>query len=285
MATTQLTSSLRRRWGGRVGLHLFLAISALLMVYPFFWMVVTALKTLRQSLFDPLGVVPRPVTLNNFPSAWRSLPFGIAYWNSFYICVLVVVGTLLTGAMAAYGFGRIRFRGSKVLFILFLATQMVPPQVTLIPLYVELSKFGWINSHLSLIVPGMVNPFAVFLIRQFVRSVPIELEEAALLDGAGRWRTFWHVVLPSIRPGLIAVGIIVALNTWNSFLYPLIFLNSTRLFTLPLLLAQFRGQFGGVNYPLVMAGSAISIVPMLVAFLIGQRKILNSMAMSGLGGR
>lgn len=274
-----------RRIGGKTALHVFLTISALLMIYPFIWMIITAIKTLHQSLYDPLGVVPRPATLKNFPAAWNALPFGQAYWNSFYICVLVVAGTLLTGAMAAYGFGRVTFRGSKILFMVFLATQMVPAQVTLIPLYVELSKFGWIDSHLSLIVPGLVNPFAVFLIRQFVRSVPIELEEAALLDGANRWRIFWSVVLPSIRPGLVAVGIVVALNTWNSFLYPLIFLNSTRLFTLPLLLAQFRGQFGGVNYPLVMAGSAITIAPMVIAFLIGQRKILNSMATSGLGGR
>ncbi|HET6910438.1 MAG TPA: carbohydrate ABC transporter permease [Mycobacteriales bacterium] len=274
-----------RSLGSKTALHLFLGVSALLMIYPFIWMIITALKTVHQSLYDPLGVVPHPATLSNFPDAWHSLPFGEAYWNSFYICVLVVAGTLLTGAMAAYGFGRVTFRGSKVLFMLFLATQMVPAQVTLIPLYVELSKFGWIDSHLALIVPGMVNPFAVFLIRQFVKSVPIELEEAALLDGANRWRIFWHVVLPNIRPGLVAVGIVVALNSWNSFLYPLIFLNSTRLFTLPLLLAQFRGQFGGVNYPLVMAGSAITIAPMVIAFLIGQRKILNSMAMSGLGGR
>jgi multiple sugar transport system permease protein len=243
-------------------------------------------KPLQQILFDPLGLVPHPLAWGNYRSAWDSLPFGRAYWNSMYICVLIVGGTLLTGSMAAYGFGRMTFPGSRMIFIVFLATQMVPAQVTLIPMYVELSKMGWINSHLALIVPAALsNPFAVFLIRQFVRSVPIELEEAALLDGANRWRIFWHVVLPSIRPGLVAVGIVTALSAWNSFLYPLIFLNSTNLFTLPLLLSQFHGQFGGINYALVMAASAITIVPMLIAFLIGQRKILTSMAMSGMGGK
>lgn len=276
----------RRPIRGRVILHAVLILSAALMVYPFIWMLITSVKPLQQILSNPLGLVPHPVTFGNFRAAWDALPFGQAYWNSFYICVLVVGGTLLTGSMAAYGFGRMTFPGSRVLFALFLATQMVPRQVTLIPLYVELSKIGWIDSHLALIVPAaLINPFAVFLIRQFVRSVPVELEEAALLDGANRWRIFWHIVLPNIRPGLIAVGIVVALDTWNSFLYPLIFLNSTRLFTLPLLLTQFRGQFGGINYALVMAASAITIVPMLIAFLIGQRKILTSMAMSGMGGK
>lgn len=271
---------------GRIVLHTALIISAALMVYPFAWMLITSVKPLRQILYDPRGLVPHPLTFGNYSAAWRALPFAWAYWNSVYICALVVAGTLLTGSMAAYGFGRISFPGSRALFVVFLATQMVPLQVTLIPMYVELSKLGWINSHLALIVPGvLINPFAVFLIRQFVLAVPIELEDAARIDGAGRWQIFWHIVLPSIRPGLVAVGIVVALNTWNSFLYPLIFLNTPKLFTLPLLLAQFQGQFGGINYGLVMAGSAITIVPMLIAFLIGQRKILNSMAMSGMGGK
>lgn len=267
-------------------LHAALIITAALMVYPFAWMVITSVKPLQQILLDPLGFVPHPFAFGNFRSAWDALPFGRAYWNSAYICALIVAGTLITGSMAAYGFARISFPGSRVLFILFLATQMVPPQVTIIPLYVELSKIGWIDSHLALIVPAaLINPFAVFLIRQFVRSVPVELEEAALIDGANRWRIFWHIVLPSIRPGLVAVGIVVALDAWNSFLYPLIFLNSTQLFTLPLLLAQFSGQIANINFALVMAASAITIVPMLIAFLIGQRKILNSMAMSGLGSK
>lgn len=270
----------------RVVLHGALIITAALMVYPFAWMVITSVKPLQQILLDPLGLVPHPFAFGNFRAAWDALPFGRAYWNSLYICALIVAGTLLTGSMAAYGFGRMSFPGSRVLFMLFLATQMVPPQVTLIPLYVELSKIGWIDSHLALIVPAaLINPFAVFLIRQFVRSVPVEIEEAALIDGANRWRIFWHIVLPSIRPGLVAVGIVVALDAWNSFLYPLVFLNSTRLFTLPLLLAQFTGQIANINFALVMAASAITIVPMLIAFLIGQRKILNSMAMSGLGGK
>jgi multiple sugar transport system permease protein len=267
-------------------LHIALAIAGIAMVFPFLWMTLTAFKTLPQLLQDPLSFWPAPWTLDNFVNAWNAAPFAQAYLNSIYIAVLAVVGTLVTASMAGYAFARIKFRGSRVLFIVFLATQMIPKQVTLIPFYLLMSSLGWVDSHLALIVPAvMVNPFAVFLMRQFVLSLPRELEEAALVDGAGRWRTFWSVVLPNLRPGLGALSIIVALDVWNAFLFPLVLLNSSELFTVPLLLASFQGQYGAINYGLVMAASAVATIPMLIAFVIGQRKIINSMAASGLGGR
>jgi multiple sugar transport system permease protein len=275
-----------RRTLGRAFIHAALIVAGLAMVFPFLWMLLTSFKTLPQLLQDPLSFWPDPWTIEKYVDAWNAVPFAQAYLNSIYICVLAVVGTLLTASMAGYAFARIRFRGSRVLFIVFLATQMIPKQVTLIPFYLLMAEFGWVDSHLSLIVPAMlVNPFAVFLMRQFVLSLPKELEEAALVDGAGRWRTFWSIILPNLKPGLGALSIIVALDVWNSFLFPLVLLNSPDLFTVPLLLASFRGQFGSVDYGLVMAASALATIPMLVAFVIGQRRILNSMAASGLGGR
>lgn len=268
-----------------LGTHLGLGIGAFVMVAPFLWMLLTSLKTQRQVLRSPLSLLPDPWTLRNYSDALDAVSFPRAYWNSIYITALVVGITLLTASMAAYAFARIDFRGSKALFGIFLATQMLPIQVTIVPLYLLLSKIGWIDSHLALIIPvALSNPFAVFLIRQFIRSLPIELEDAARLDGAGRWRIFFRIVLPNIRPGLAALGIVTAINTWNAFFMPLVVLNSPKLYTVPLLLSQFVGQFGGINYALVMAASALSIVPMLIAFLIGHRKILNSMAMSGMGG-
>ncbi|WP_217178812.1 carbohydrate ABC transporter permease [Streptomyces sp. AC495_CC817] len=275
----------RRRLSATL-LHVCLAVAGLAMVFPFIWMLLTSFKTLSQLLKNPLQVLPDPWTFDNYTTAWNAVPFGQAYLNSGYIAVLVVVGTLITSAMAGYAFARIRFRGSRVLFIVFLATQMIPKQVTLIPFYLLMTQLGWVDSHLALIVPGMIaNPFAVFLMRQFVLALPRELEEAALVDGAGRWRTFWSVVLPNLKPGLAALSIIVALDVWNSFLFPLVLLNTPDLFTVPLLLQAFQSQQGSVNYGLVMAASAIATVPMLIVFVIGQRKILNSMAASGLGGR
>ena len=267
-------------------LHLVLLAGGIAMVFPFLWMLVTSFKSLPQLLNDPLGLWPQPFTLQNYVDAWNDVPFGSAYWNTIYIAVLVVVGTLITAAMAGYAFARIPFRGSRVLFVVFLATQMIPMQVTLIPFYFLMARLGWVDSHLALIVPAaLANPFAVFLMRQFVLSLPKELEEAAIVDGAGRWRIFWSIILPNLKPGLGALAIIVALSTWNNFLLPLVILNSQENFTVPLLLQSFRGQFGSVNYGLIMAASAIATIPMLIAFVIGQRRILNSMAASGLGGR
>ncbi|HEY4268078.1 MAG TPA: carbohydrate ABC transporter permease [Galbitalea sp.] len=270
----------------RVILHVVLSIAGLAMVFPFIWMILESLKALPQQLNHPLSFWPAPATLNNYVDAWNDAPFAQAYFNSIYIAVLVVIGTLITAAMAGYGFARIRFRGSRGLFVVFLATQMIPMQVTLIPFYFLMAKLGWVDSHLSLIIPAaLANPFAVFLMRQFVLSLPKELEEAAIVDGAGRWRVFWSIVLPNLRPGLGALAIIVALSTWNNFLLPLVLLNSQNLFTVPLLLQSFVGQFGSINFGLVMAASAVATIPMLIAFVIGQRRILNSMAASGLGGR
>lgn len=267
-------------------LHALLIAGAVVMVFPFVWMLLTSFKTLPQLLKDPLSFIPDPWTFDNYAEAWTAVPFGQAYLNSIYIAVLVVIGTLITASMAGYAFARIPFKGSKVIFIVFLATQMIPAQVTLIPFYLLMSQLGWIDSHLALIVPGLLaNPFAVFLMRQFVLSLPKELEEAAIIDGAGRWRIFWSVILPNLKPGLAALSIIVSLGVWNAFLFPLVLLNTPDLFTVPLLLTAFQGQFGSVNYGLVTAASAISTVPMLIVFVIGQRRILNSMAASGLGGR
>ncbi|WP_226533664.1 carbohydrate ABC transporter permease [Microbacterium paraoxydans] len=275
-----------RRRLGSTALHVLLVIGGISMVFPFVWMLLTSFKTLPQLLKNPLEFLPNPWTVDNYVEAWNAVPFAQAYLNSAYIAVLVVVGTLITASMAGYAFARIRFRGSKVIFIVFLATQMIPAQVTLIPFYLLMSQLGWVDSHLALIVPGMIaNPFAVFLMRQFVLALPRELEEAALVDGAGRWRIFWSIVLPNLKPGLAALSIITALGVWNAFLFPLVLLNTPDLFTVPLLLTSFQGQFGSINYGLVMAASAIATVPMLIVFVIGQRKILNSMAASGLGGR
>ncbi|MFI6819081.1 carbohydrate ABC transporter permease [Nonomuraea sp. NPDC050328] len=270
---------------GQIALHGGLAVGGLLMLFPFIWMLLTSFKGIHQMINDPLSWLPNPWRAQNYPDAWAKMPFGLAYWNSFYIAVVNVLLTLLTSAMAAYAFARIRFRGSGVLFVLFLATQMVPLHVTIVPLYLMLAKIGWVDSHMALIMPTLANPFAVFLLRQFIRAVPVELEEAARLDGAGRLRIFWSIILPNIKPGLGAMGIITFLASWNSFFFPMIFLDTPELFTVPLLLQRFSGEHSAIDYGLILSASAIAVVPTMIAFLIGQRRIINSMAASGLGGR
>jgi multiple sugar transport system permease protein len=270
---------------GAVAHHLALIAGALLMLFPFLWMLLTAFKDMRQSLQVPPRWLPNPWVWENFPESLTALPFGRAYFNSAYIVAVVVVATLLTGSMAAYAFARIDFPGSRPLFILFLATMMVSRQVTIIPLYVIMAQIGWIDSHLAIIVPSaLLNAFAVFLLRQFVKAIPIELEEAAVLDGASRWTIYWTIILPLLKPGLAALAVLTFLDTWNNFFTPLIFLNSPQQFTVPLLLNQFRSQFS-IDYGHLMAGSAIAIVPVMIVYILGQRAIIESVAAAGLTGK
>lgn len=286
---TEHTLTTARSLRGRMTqplLHAFLMLSSLAMVFPFAWMLLNSFKGIKQLLARPLDLWPSPWVWSNYAESWNAMPFAGAYFNSLYIAALSVAGTLVTSSMAAYGFARFKVRGSRSLLVVFLATQMIPRQVTLIPFYILMSRIGWIDSHLALIVPAITaSPFAVFLMRQFMLTLPVELEEAALLDGAGRLRIFWSVVLPNVRPGLGALAIISALDSWNNFLLPLILLNSSEKFTVPLLLAAFRGQYGNIDYGLLMAASAISVIPMLIAFIVGQKHIVASLASAGLGGR
>jgi len=270
---------------GAAALHLALIAGALLMLFPFLWMLLTAFKDMRLSLQVPPRWLPNPWVWQNFPESLTALPFGRAYFNSAYIVAVVVVATLLTASMAAYAFARIDFPGSRPLFILFLATMMVPRQVTIIPLYVIMAQIGWIDSHLAIIVPSaLLNAFAVFLLRQFIKAIPLELEEAAILDGASRWTIYRTIILPLLKPGLAALAILTFLDTWNNFFTPLIFLNSPQQFTVPLLLNQFRSQFS-IDYGHLMAGSAIAIVPVMVVYILGQRAIIESVAAAGLSGK
>ncbi|MEN9934640.1 MAG: hypothetical protein RLZZ387_1219 [Chloroflexota bacterium] len=273
-----------RRLAAAVPLYAAVSLGAFLMVFPFLWLLSTSLKSEGEALIIPPVWIPNPILWENYGRAWTALPFGRAYVNSLYIALLVTVGQMITCAMAAYGFARIRFWGRDVIFVLFLATLMVPFQVTLVPSFILFRNIGWVNTHLPLLVPPiMINAFGVFLLRQFVMTLPVELEEAAVMDGAGRGRIFTQIVLPLIGPGLAALGIFTFLGTWNAFLAPLIFLNSSELFTVPILLNSFRGLYN-TAWPLVMAASAISVIPVLVVYVALQQYFIQGIALTGLKG-
>ena len=295
MASTTVRTPTRRlgRSGGKPGgnlgqtllLHLVMGIGAFMMVFPFIWMILTSLKDISQAFIIPPKWIPDPFVWSNYPASLQALPFGRAYFNSFYIAFIVVGTTVLTASMAAYAFAKIRFPGHEIVFILFLATMMVPGQVTIIPLYLIMQQLGWVNTHLSIIVPpALFNAFAVFLLRQFIRGIPKEMEEAAIVDGANRWRIYWSIILPLLVPAMSALGIFLFLGSWNNYFTPLIFLSDPKLFTVPLMLDQFKGQYT-VDWTLLMAGSAIAIIPVLVVYLIGQRKIIEGITLTGLTGR
>jgi multiple sugar transport system permease protein len=260
----------------KIPLHLVLIVFSILMFIPFLWMVFSAFKPL-----DEIFLLPQNWTLDGFRTAWEGAPFGTAYFNSFYIAALVTIFTLLTCSMAAYAFARIRFPGNNALFAVFLATMMVPMQLTIIPLYLILGWLQWIDTHLAIIVPAsLFNAFGVFLMRQYVRGIPVELEEAASIDGAGRLRTFTTIILPLLKTPMTALGIFVFLGQWNNFFQPLIFLNTEDLFTIPLVVNYFKGAYSS-DWTSLMAATTMAAMPMLIVFIVAQKQIVEGIALSG----
>lgn len=271
-----------RRTVGTVGLHAILILVSLSMIIPFFWMVSTSLKDFSQVFNLPPNWIPKPVVWSNYPDSFTALPFARAYWNSFYIAAIVVSSQLLTCSMAGYAFARIKFPGRDTIFIVFLATLMIPQQITIIPTYLIMRDLGWLDTHLALIVPSaLFSAFGVFLLRQFIKGLPEELEESAILDGANRWRIYWQIIIPLIKAPLAALAIFSFLGQWNNFFVPNIFLSTPEKFTIPLLLNQFRGLYV-TDWTLMMAAATIAVIPLLVVYLIGQRYIIEGVALTGL---
>lgn len=264
-----------------IPLHILLAIGAVVMAGPFAWMVFSSFKPLNEIFAQPPKLLPEVWQPSNYVTTLQGADFARGFFNSFYISTTVTLVSLLTCAMAAYAFARIRFPGSNAIFGVFLATLMVPVQLTIIPLYIILSKVGWVDTHLALIVPpALFNAFGVFLLRQYVRGIPLELEEAAAIDGAGRVRTFITIILPLLRTPMTALGIFVFLGQWNNFFYPLIFLNTDTKFTIPLLVNQFKGQYSS-DWTSLMAAATLAAAPLLIVFIIAQRQIVEGIALSG----
>ncbi|MBT2763185.1 carbohydrate ABC transporter permease [Paenibacillus sp. ISL-20] len=267
-----------------VVLHIVLIIGACMMALPFVWMVLSSLKDLSQVFVVPPKWIPDPFIWSNYKDSLTALPFGRAYFNSFYINMIVVVSQLITCSMAAYAFAKITFPFREPLFILFLATMMVPGQVTIIPLYLIMKNIGWLDTHLAIIVPSaLLNAFGVFLLRQFFRGIPKEMEEAAIVDGANRWTIYTRIMLPLIKPALSALGIFTFLGMWNNFFNPLIFLSSTDKFTVPMMLNLYRGMYS-TDWTLMMAGASIALIPVLIVYIIGQKYIIEGVTLSGIKG-
>lgn len=275
----------KRKFGiSTVLLHVILITGSFIMAMPFIWMILSALKDMSQIFIIPPKWIPNPFVWSNFKDSLAALPFGRAYFNTIYISVIIVIMQLITCSMAAYAFAKIQFRFREIIFVIFLATLMVPGQVTIIPLYLIMKEIGWIDTHLALIVPSsLFNAFGVFLLRQFFKSIPHELEEAAIVDGASRWKLYYRIMLPLVKPALGALAIFTFLGQWNNFFYPLIFLNSPDKFTVVLMLNLFRGLYI-TDWTLLMAGSAIAIVPVLIVYVIGQRYIIEGVTLTGIKG-
>lgn len=261
-------------------IHLILIFGSIIMVMPFIWMVLTSLKTLAESVAVPPKIFPSQLTWSNFTKVMDVFPFSRFYLNTMLMILGRVAGSLLFSAMAAYAFARIKFPFRNFLFSLVLIQMMVPSQIFIIPQYLLVQKMGMLNSIPALIIPGIVSAFGTFLLRQFFMGLPDELEEAAKLDGCNIWQTFFKIMLPLARSGLIALGIFTALFAFKDLMWPLIANNSENMMTLSSGLASLQGQYA-TNFPQLMAGSLLAIWPMLLIFVIFQKKFIEGIATSG----
>ncbi len=255
------------------------------MLAPFLYMLVTALKSAQHAYDLPPDWIPTEFEWDNFSSAINGpLPLLHNMYNSAFIATLTTAGLLITAPMAGYAFAQLKFWGRDAMFVLLLASLMVPIQVTVIPLFLIMRNLQLIDTPWSLILPNITGAFGVFLMRQFFLTLPRELFEAAKMDGANSWKTYWLVALPLVRNGLSALGILTFLTSWNAYFAPSIFLNSQDSATLPVALVQMRGPFSTGQLNIMMAATALAIVPVLLVYLIAQRWIISGLTQSAVKG-
>lgn len=267
----------------RVLLYIVLILIAVIMVVPFLWMLSTSLKTQYDAVKIPPVWIPDPPRWENYVKLFTEQPMFQFMLNTIKIVFFVVLGQLFFSSLAAYSFARISFKGKNVVFFFYIATLMVPGQVTMIPTYLMFAKAGLTDNHLALILPAFFSAFGVFLLRQFFMSLPRELEEAAEIDGCNPFMTYWRIMLPLVVPAMLTLGVFTLMNTWNDYMGPLIYLSSPEKYTMTLGIAYFKGVYT-TQWNLVMAGSIVSVVPILIAYLCAQKYFIEGIAFSGVKG-
>lgn len=263
-------------------IHFVLIIGAIAMLIPFVWMVLTAFKTKSQAIsVDPFYIFPSGGWhWENFSEVWNSYNFLTLYINTLIVMVLRVLCAILTATMAGYAFGRLEFPGKKLLFSVVLIQMMVPSQIFIIPQYLMISKAHLLNTKFALVFPGIVTAFGTYLFKQGFQSLPKELEEAAEIDGCNVWQRFLHIMMPLTRSAIVSLGIFTALFAYKDMMWPMIVANKPASTTLSAALAKLQGQFGS-NYPQIMAGALMAILPMLILYLIFQKQFVEGIASSG----
>ena len=267
----------------RVLLYIVLILIAVIMVVPFLWMLSTSLKTQYDAVKIPPVWIPDPPQWENYVKLFTEQPMFQFMLNTIKIVFFVVLGQLFFSSLAAYSFARISFKGRNVVFFFYIATLMVPGQVTMIPTYLMFAKAGLTDNHLALILPAFFSAFGVFLLRQFFMSLPRELEEAAEIDGCNPFMTYWRIMLPLVVPAMLTLGVFTLMNTWNDYMGPLIYLSSPEKYRMTLGIAYFKGVYT-TQWNLVMAGSIVSVVPILIAYLCAQKYFIEGIAFSGVKG-
>ena len=264
-------------------LYLLLAAIGITMVLPLVWMISTSLKEPQAVFTLTPQWIPKPFHWFSYLEIWRVVPFFTFFLNSVFVAVCVTAGHVFSSACAAYAFARLRFPGREPLFFAYISTMMIPGSVTIIPVFIIMRLFGWIDTYWALIVPGIFSAFGTFLLRQFFLTIPQDLEDAAKIDGASTFRIFWRIILPVSKPALAALTIATFMGNWQSFMWPLLVVDSVEKKTLPIGLAYFQElyQYSSPNWPLLMAGSLVAMLPIVLLFVFNQRFFLQGIRLTG----
>lgn len=282
--TVRRVPVLSRQWrmGALMALrYAVLVLAGASMIVPFLWMLSTSLKSPGSVLTVPPEIIPSTPTLESYRRVADAVPLVRMFGNSLMVSAISVIAQLATSALAAYAFSRMQWRGREAVFGLYLATLMIPIQVTITPLFILMQRLGWVDTYQGLILPSVTSAFGTFLLRQAMLGVPREYEEAAFLDGANHWTVFRHIVLPMVRPALATLAVFATMATWNNFLWPLVITSNERLMTLPVGLSLLQGRYTS-DWNLIMAGAVISVVPIILVYLAAQRAFVNGVLLSGL---
>jgi multiple sugar transport system permease protein len=268
-----------------VGRYLLMTVIVGLMVLPFLWMLSTSLKEQQYILQMPPQLIPNPVTLTSSTQLAERINLGRTFFNSVMVAMLGTVGQIVIAAMAAYAFARLEWRGRNTVFLLYLATMMVPSVALVVPQFILIRQLGWINTYSALIVPGLFSAFGTFLLRQSLLTIPRDFDEAAFVDGANHFTIFWRIILPLCRPALATLAVFSFMGYWNNYLYPLFVARQEAVMTLPIALATLQaGPRALTEWNMVMAGSVITVLPILVAYLLAQRWFVQGVISSGIKG-
>ena len=270
-------------------LYLLLFGFVLVFVGPFLWMVSSSLKTDARIFIYPPQWIPRDPQWGNYVEMFQAMPFARYFYNSSEISILATIGTLLSCSLAAYGFARLRFPGRDIIFFILISTMMIPYEVTMIPVFLIMKTIGWLNSPLPLIVPHyLAAPFGTFLLRQYFLTIPQEIEDAAFIDGASRFRIYWSFFLPLAKPALATLAVLTFMSSWGELLGPVIYLSNRENMTLTVGLVSFiqggAGDMGLTRWNLLMAGSIISLLPILILFAVAQKYFVQGITMTGIKG-
>lgn len=270
------------RLPAKIAVYFLVTVSVLLVVFPLLWMISAALKTQNEIIDPNSSLLPLHPQWSNIRVAWTTAPFGTFFLNTAIFSIVTTAGQILTGMLAGYAFAMFDFPAKRVLFYLVMSGLMIPFTVVIVPVVQLLADFGWINTWQGLLVPNIASALGCFLFRQFFLSAPLELGEAARIDGASEWRIFWSVYRPLAQPMTAAFTVIAFLQNWNNFLFPLVVTSSERLMMISQGLTEFQGQITGVAYNLLLAGSLIAVIPVLIVAMVAQRKVVEGLTIGAL---